>query len=250
MLNDRPVHTDVRVKKGDVVSALIVDVDGYNPAPPADIPLRFAYEDEYLAVLDKQAHLATQGPPEIGTRTVAGAIAFLWGKDLSFHPISRLDRGTSGLMLIAKSGYVHDLLRKQLHTENMLRKYKAVVIGAPDPPAAEIAFPIAREDGSSLKRIVSAEGKPSKTYYETLFTRGDLSLLEVTPYTGRTHQIRLHLSAIGCPIAGDWLYGKEDALLIDRPALHSYYLSFYHPILKRKMTFESDLPADIRSLLR
>ena len=86
LLNGRPVHTDVRVKSGDVVSARIGDVNGYNPAPPVDIPLRFVYEDEYLVVLDKQAGLATQGPPEIGNETVAGAVSFLWGQETSFHP--------------------------------------------------------------------------------------------------------------------------------------------------------------------
>ena len=249
LLNGRPVHTDVRVKSGDVVSARIGDVNGYNPAPPVDIPLRFVYEDEYLVVLDKQAGLATQGPPEIGNETVAGAVSFLWGQETSFHPVSRLDRGTSGLMIVAKSGYVHDLLRKQLHSESLLRKYKAVVEGIPRPPAAEIDLSIARENENSLKRIISDEGKPSKTYYKTLWTGDDRALLEVTPYTGRTHQIRVHLSAIKHPIVGDWLYGAEDRDLIARPALHSFFVSFYHPVLHSTMTFESPLPDDMKKLI-
>ncbi len=249
LLGGMPVHTDVRVKKGDVVSARIDDPEGHNPAPPVDIPLRFLYEDEDLVVLDKQAGLATQGPPEIGTRTIAGAIAFLWGNDKDFHPVSRLDRGTSGLMLIAKNGYVHDRLRRMLHSDELLRKYLAVVDGKPHPPAADIEFPIARENDLSLKRTISEGGKPSKTHYKVLRPSEKYSLLEATPYTGRTHQIRVHLSAIGHPIVGDWLYGSERKDLIERPALHSWFLSFQHPILNTRLTFTSSMPEDMRSLL-
>lgn len=248
-LNGRPVHTDVRVKKGDELSFSIDDVGGYNPAPPVDIPFAIAYEDEYLVVVDKPAGLATQGPPEIGDRTLAGAFSFRYGQDRSFHPVSRLDRGTSGLMAVAKYGYVHDRLRRLLHTDGYVRKYMALVEGIPRPPAADIDLAIARESDRSLKRIVSAEGKPSKTFYKTLETNDKYALLEVTPFTGRTHQIRVHLAAIGYPLVGDWLYGAEDTDLIARPALHSFYLSFRHPVFDKTFAFSSPLPEDIRSLL-
>ncbi len=246
-LDGKQVYTNVRVRAGEVLSVIIEDVDGFNPAPPVDIPLSFFYEDEYLVVLNKQAGLATQGPPEIGDRTVAGAISFLWGREKSFHPISRLDRGTSGLMLIAKNGYVHDRLRRQLHTEELCRKYLAVVRGIPHPPAADIDLPIKRENEESLKRIIADDGKPSLSHYVTLETKGDTSLVEVTPYTGRTHQIRVHMSAIGHPIIGDWLYGEETEE-ISRPALHSYLLTFLHPISGKILTFTSSLPSDMELL--
>ena len=248
-LNGRPVHTDVRLKKGDEVSFLIGDVGGCNPAPPVDIPLSIVYEDEYLVVIDKPAGLATQGPPEIGDRTLAGAFSFHYGQDRPFHPVSRLDRGTSGLMAVAKCGYVHDRLRRLLHTDGYVRKYMALVEGIPRPPAAEIDLAIARESEKSLKRVVSDEGKPSKTFYKTLETNDKYALLEVTPFTGRTHQIRVHLAAAGYPLVGDWLYGAENTELISRPALHSFFLSFRHPIFDKTFEFSSPLPEDIRVLL-
>ncbi|MBO4538693.1 MAG: RluA family pseudouridine synthase [Clostridia bacterium] len=249
MLNGRPVHTDVRVKQGDEISFLIDDVGGFNPAPPVDIPLTIVYEDDYLVVVDKPAGLATQGPPEIGDRTLAGVFSFRYGQDKSFHPVSRLDRGTSGLMAVAKCGYVHDRLRRQLHTDGYVRKYMALVEGIPRPPAAEIDLAIARESDRSLKRIISEEGKPSKTFYKTLEKNDKYALLEVTPFTGRTHQIRVHLAAIGYPLVGDWLYGAENAELISRPALHSFFLSFRHPVFDKTFDFSSSLPEDIRVLL-
>ncbi len=249
MLNGRQVHTDVRLKRGDELSFSIDDIGGYNPAPPVDIPLNFVYEDDYLVVVDKPAGIAVQGPPEIGDRTIAGAFSFLWGRERSFHPVSRLDRGTSGLFVVAKSGYIHDRLRTQLHTDKFVRKYLALVEGTPRPPAADIDLAIARESENSLKRVVSDDGKPSKTTYKTIASENGLSLLEVVLFTGRTHQIRVHLSAVGHPLAGDFLYGSEDRSLIARPALHSRYLSFYHPILERTLEFISPIPADIFKLL-
>ena len=248
-LNGLSVHTDVRLKKGDELSFSIEDTGGHNPAPPVDIPLNIVYEDDYLVVVDKPAGIAVQGPPEIGDRTIAGAFSFLWGQEKPFHPVSRLDRGTSGLFAVAKSGYIHDRLRRQLHTDMCVRKYLALVEGTPRPPAADIDLAIARESENSLKRIISDSGKPSKTTYKTILSANGFSLLEVVLSTGRTHQIRVHLAAIGHPLAGDFLYGREDRSLIARPALHSYYLSFCHPISGRTLEFTSSIPSDIFKLL-
>lgn len=248
-LNGLSVHTDVRLKKGDELSFSIEDTGGHNPAPPVDIPLNIVYEDDYLVVVDKPAGIAVQGPPEIGDRTIAGAFSFLWGQEKPFHPVSRLDRGTSGLFAVAKSGYIHDRLRRQLHTDMCVRKYLALVEGTPRPPAANIDLAIARENENSLKRIISDSGKPSKTTYKTILSANGFSLLEVVLSTGRTHQIRVHLAAIGHPLAGDFLYGREDRSLIARPALHSYYLSFCHPISGRTLEFTSPIPSDIFKLL-
>lgn len=248
-LNGSRVHTDVRLKKGDELSFSIDDIGGYNPAPPVDIPLNFVYEDDYLVVVDKPAGIAVQGPPEIGDRTMAGAFSFLWGQERSFHPVSRLDRGTSGLFVVAKSGYIHDRLRTQLHTDKFVRKYVALVEGTPRPPAADIELAIARENENSLKRVVSEDGKPSKTTYKTIASANGFCLIEAVLSTGRTHQIRVHLSAIGHPLVGDFLYGSENRSLIARPALHSRYLSFYHPISERTLEFTSPIPDDIFKLL-
>ncbi|PKN46339.1 MAG: RluA family pseudouridine synthase, partial [Deltaproteobacteria bacterium HGW-Deltaproteobacteria-17] len=125
----------------------------------------------------------------------------------------------------------------------------AVVTGTPEPRSGAVVLGIVREPGHSSKRLVSPDGAPSRTEYETLASAAGLSLLRVTPRTGRTHQIRVHLAAIGCPLAGDWLYGKADESLIDRPALHAASLRLTHPVTGERICVEAPLPEDLRSLL-
>ncbi len=246
-LNKTSVHVNVRVKKGDVLEAIIEDEPPKSVAPPEDIPLTVVYEDEDIAVIDKQAGLATQGPIESGTHTVASALSHRW-KNTVFHPVNRLDKGTSGLMVVAKNGYCHDILIRALHTEKFVRKYLAVAVGQVTPAQGCVDKPIARKTEKSLAREIRADGKASRTEYKTVLCGADKTLLEVTPKTGRTHQIRVHFASIGHPLVGDFLYGEETAL-IARPALHSFYLSFTHPTTGEELTFSSPLPADIENLL-
>ncbi len=250
-LNGRRVRTTEKVKENDILRVAVGDITGHNLAKPLNYPLNFVFEDEDLAVLDKPAGLATQGAPELMEKgeTVAGALAYLWGSDTAFHPVNRLDKGTDGLMVIAKSGYIHDRLRTLLHTEDFYRGYLAVTCGAPSPSFGRIELPLAREQSASLKRVVSQDGDYAVTDYETIGVYGKYALVSVKPLTGRTHQIRAHLAAIGCPLAGDWMYGEEAPDLISRPALHSAELSFVHPISGERLSFTSPLPEDMRRLI-
>ena len=165
------------------------------------------------------------------------------------HFVSRLDKGTSGLLIAAKSGYVHDRLRRALHSDNLRREYRAVAVGAVTPDHGVIDAPIGRADGSIIRRCVRADGLPSLTEYETLQTNERFTLLRLRPQTGRTHQLRVHMAYLGYPLAGDWLYGTEDKNLIARPALHSYELWFTQPITGQEFHFTATIPQDMQRLL-
>lgn len=182
------------------------------------------------------------------TVTVAGAVCHYLGQG-SFHCVNRLDRGTTGVMVVAKTGYVHRLCMEQLHSGDFRRTYLAVCSGVPSPAAGSIDLPIGREPDSLLRRRVDPAGLAAHTDYETLWQGPDRALLRLTPGTGRTHQLRLHLSAIGHPLLGDWLYGTEDRTLIPRPALHSHRLELTHPVTRRRLTVTAPLPEDMARLL-
>lgn len=228
LLNGENVRTGAAVKSGDVLSADISDRDGHNPAEPMVFPLRFVYEDEYLAVLDKPHGMAVHGSLRGGACTVANALAALWGQEQSFHPVNRLDKGTGGLMVIAKCGYVHDRLRRALHSNDFVREYEALCEGQVEAEQGRITLPIGKAAGT--KRCIDPLGESAETEYQVLERREDTTRLRLRLHTGRTHQIRVHLSALGHPICGDRLYGAALPFEEDAFALESVYVRFRHPI--------------------
>ena len=176
---------------------------------------------------------------------MAGALAFVRGTEFIFHPVNRLDKGTTGLMVIAKSGYVHDLLRRSLHTNRFRRDYLAVCVGTPPSGSGTIDAPIGRDETSTVRRCVRPDGSPAVSHYRVLGIRDGLTLVALLPETGRTHQLRVHMASIGCPLAGDWLYGTEDPTLIARPALHSHRLTLIHPITGDTLNLTAPPPEDL-----
>lgn len=246
-VNGVHARTTAVLQAGDRVEVESGDHRPPKAAPvPGDWPLPVVWEDEDLLVVNKPAGMTAHASSFLpDTPTVAGALAFSRGMDFIFHPVSRLDKGTTGLMVIAKSGYVHDLLRRQLHTDAFRREYRGVCLGVPDPPQGTVDLPIGRAEGSAIARQIRPDGDNAVTHYETLETQNGLSLLRLLPETGRTHQLRLHMAALGCPLAGDWLYGQEDPTLIPRPALHSYALELVHPITGEVLRLTAPLPEDM-----
>lgn len=217
---------------------------------PGNWPLPILWEDGHLMVVDKPAGMTAHASNFLpDTPTVAGALAWQRGTDFVFHPVNRLDKGTTGLMVIAKSGYVHDLLRRSLHSPQFYREYRGICIGCPTPESGTIRAPIGRDESSVVARMIRPDGSPAVSHYEVLQKAGGFSLLKLVPETGRTHQLRLHAAHIGCPLAGDWLYGAEAPELISRPALHSHLLILTHPVTGEILRISSPLPEDMRRLL-
>lgn len=251
-VNGRPVHTPQVLRAGDVLEVETEDRRPPKvPVVPGDWPLPVVWEDGHLLVADKPAGMTAHASNLLpDTPTVAGALAWSRGGDFVFHPVNRLDKGTTGLMVIAKSGYVHDRLRRLLHTEGFRREYRAICLGCPQMEAGTVDAPIGRAEGSLVAREVRPGGAEAVSHYRVLARGGGLSLLALRPETGRTHQLRVHMAHLGCPLAGDWLYGQEDPALIPRPALHSWALTLTHPVTGERLDLRAPLPEDMARLLR
>lgn len=251
LLNGQSVHINAIVHAGDVVSVALSertpreDLYCKNTAAP-DI----VYEDEDLLVLNKPAGVAMHPKADdAAAPSLAAMLTGYLGEGSVPHFVSRLDKGTSGLLIAAKSGYVHDRLRRALHSSELRREYRAVAVGQVTPPRGVIDAPIGRADGSIIRRCVREDGLVSRTEYEVLQTTERFTLLRLRPETGRTHQLRVHMAYLGHPLAGDWLYGTEDKKLIARPALHSYELWFTQPVTGQEMHFTAPIPQDMQRLL-
>lgn len=246
-LNGQRCRTTDLVAAGDVLSAQVGDIPAETGTAAMAYPLVILYEDEDLIVLEKPADMATHGRAQRGDITVANAIAALWGTDRAFHPVTRLDRGTSGLMVVAKSGYAHERLRNVLHTEQFCREYLALAAGELPAQRGSITLPLKKDENAKNKFRTAPDGMAARTDYEVMEVRGGVSLVRARLYTGRTHQIRIHLAALGCPLVGDRVYGTPSAR-IDRPALHSAYLKLTQPITGEYIDLTSPLPADMEEL--
>ena len=251
LVNGQHARTTCILRSGDILQ---VETGDHRPpkveVTPGDWPLPIVWEDGHLLVVDKPAGMTAHASNFLpDTPTVAGALAWSRGTDFVFHSVNRLDKGTTGLMVVAKSGYVHDLLRRSLHTDRFLREYRAVCIGCPEPSQGTIDAPIGRDETSTIARMVRPDGQSAVSHYEVLSSQNGLSLVKLLPETGRTHQLRVHMASIGYPLAGDWLYGTEAPNLIARPALHSYALTLTHPVTGEVLRLTAPLPEDMARLI-
>ena len=242
---------DKPVFEGETVSVLLPDASPVYTPSAYSIPLCIAYEDEHLLVIDKPAPLASQSSARQADNTLENAVfAYFECPDhFIYRPVNRLDKGTSGLRIVAKDAHTQQLLQRMLHTEQFARRYLAVIEGIPESPSGVIDAPIAKEDAASIRRIVTPDGKPSVTHYELLYTNNGRSLVRLQLETGRTHQIRVHMAHIGCPVCGDFLYGTELLQLPGRFALHSAEIDAKHPITGKRLHVESQLPETLASLM-
>ena len=251
LVNGRHARTVDLVHAGDVLAVRSEDLrEPKAVITPGNWPLPVVWEDGHLLVVNKPAGMTAHASNFLpGTPTVAGALAWQRGTDFLFHPVNRLDKGTTGLMVVAKSGYVHDLLRRSLHSDRFQREYRAVCIGCPSPERGTIDAPIGRKTDSVVARCVRPDGSPAVSHYEVLAKKDGMSLVRLLPETGRTHQLRVHMASVGCPLAGDWLYGTEDVELIARPALHSCALTMIHPVTGETLNLTAPVPKDMVRLV-
>ncbi len=227
---------------------------------PEPVPgLRIVHEDDDLVVVDKPAGVAAhpslnwEGPDVLAGLAAAGIQIATSGAAERQGIVSRLDVGTSGLMVVAKSEYAYSRLKQLFRSRQVDKTYHALVQGLPDPMVGTIDAPIGRRPGAEFKFAVMDSGKPSVTHYEVIEAFRRAALLEVHLETGRTHQIRVHLAALRHPCCGDTMYGADPVLAkrlrLDRQWLHATGLAFEHPGTGRRVEFTSVYPDDLAAAL-
>lgn len=262
-INGRPAHTSRRVVEGDRVEVRALDVPA-GAAPPRTpagvrrtseeeagqvVPL---YEDAHVVVLDKPAGVVVHPSGRIRHGTLVQTLGErdrAAGIRAGIHALHRLDRDTSGVLLVARTPGAHARMDRELRAGRIRRRYLAMVAGHPQVPEGCIDLPLAREAGGGNRRVVQEGGAAARTWVEILERFPSAALLSVTLETGRTHQIRAHLSHVGHPILGDRLYGGPTGGSVPRMALHAHVLTFAHPDSGEDVSVEAPLPADLQGLL-
>lgn len=246
-----PTPVNAVLREGQTVTMLWPEEQSVYQLRPYELAMNIPYEDEHLLVIDKPAPLASQSSAGHPDNSLENAVYAYMGcpKDFIYRPVNRLDKGTSGLMVVAKTPHAQHLLQRQLHTEAFQRVYLAVVEGVPEPLRGMIDAPIAKVEAACIRRVVCPEGRPSVTHYQVEQVSGQRALVRLKLETGRTHQIRVHMSHLGCPVCGDFLYGTELPELPGRFALHSAELVLAHPLTGDVLHIASLLPEELSALL-
>ena len=247
-VNGQAQWTNYAVQPGDVITVrLAEEVPEY---PAEDGPLDILYEDDHILVVDKPAGMLIHPSRARNEGTLANYVFGYFqrtGQKSAFHPMTRLDRDTYGIVLLAKNSHVHALLQ----TVDVVKTYHALTFGGPKADSGIIDAPIARRELPSLLRYVGPEGKPSVTEYRVLERNEKLCKLSLRPITGRTHQLRVHCAHMGWPILGDPQYGTEESqafsneLKLPHQMLCAKRLEFDHPITGEKMMLESRMDAEV-----
>lgn len=252
-IRGRTVYTVHRLEAGEILRVTLAEKESSLNIIPVDLPLSIVYEDEDILVINKAAGVPVHPSQGHHHSTLANALAWYYsqkGEPFTCRVINRLDKDTTGLILLAKHmlsacALSGGMLKREIH-----REYRAIVCGRP-PREGVINSPIARVPGSVIERQVdAANGEAACTHYKRLSYNGalDLSFISLWLETGRTHQIRVHMKSIGHPLPGDFLY-HPDCRHIGRQPLHSHRLSFLHPVTGQPMDFTADLPRDMACLL-
>ena len=244
LVNGKPAHTDYAVKPGDIIAVLLDEPEPEYPAEDGD--LRILYEDDHLLAVDKPAGMLIHPSRSCFSGTLANLVVGYYrktGQKCAFHPVTRLDRDTFGVVLLAKNSHIHNLMQAAA----VQKTYHAYVYGQPEGEQGIIDAPIARKPLPSLLREVRPDGKPSVTEYAVLERDEKLCKLALCPITGRTHQLRLHCAHMGYPILGDPQYGSEESQSFSSQAglqtqqLCAKRLEFTHPMTGDPVTLESKL---------
>lgn len=248
-VNDMPCHTDYHVMPGDVITVRLEAEQPEYPAEPGE--LRVLYEDAYMLAVEKPAGMLIHPSHSRNTGTLANIVQWYYQKNgisAAFHPLTRLDRDTFGVVLLGKNAHISQLLQRQ----KIDKVYHALTFGGPQSQWRTIDLPIARKPLPSLLREIREDGKPSVTEFRVLERENEICKLELRPITGRTHQLRLHCAAMGYPILGDPQYGSEESaaysqrLGLTTQLLCAKKLELDHPITGCHLRIESHMDASLK----
>ncbi len=236
---------------GQILSILVADREEGDLIPSYE-SVNIVYEDEDILVVNKDAGVAVHPGPGHHDDTLGNFLTGYYknkGVPFVYRPAHRLDRNTSGLMVVARHAHVQELLKKQLHSGDFQRTYLAICQGEFAEKTGIVDQPIGRVDGSVLMRQVRSDGVQAVTRYKILSEKNKRSLVQLELETGRTHQIRVHMAWLGHPLVGDFLYGVEDKTLIGRTALHSWKLELRQPLTDKVLNITAPVPQDMLNLL-
>jgi 23S rRNA pseudouridine1911/1915/1917 synthase len=254
LVNGHKANATRRLHAGDLVQ-INVALTSTPALVPEPIPVRILFEDEHLLVVDKPAGMLVYPNPEVTSGTLMNALCFLMqqgGTGLRPGLVHRLDRDTSGLMVVAKTTQAHRVLAKHFRLHWVTKKYLALVHGRVVQDSLEVSLPVGRVPDKNPYWQVTLEGREALTCVRVLERVQDYTLLEAEPKTGRTHQIRVHLAAIGHPVVGDSMYGCErqsETPALNRHFLHAASLEFNHPRSGERLRLFSPLPPDLADFL-
>ncbi len=251
LVNDEHATVRCKLKTGDAVVVIFPAEKPSEGMLPQKIDLEIVYEDDWCLVINKPPFIPVIPSREHPEGTLAnGLLEYYLEKGIAatIHIVNRLDKDTSGLMLVAKHRFAHSLFSALQKQSGIHRTYYALVEGAVNEPQGVINAPIGRKDDSIIERTVREDGQMAVTHFHVVKSFKDNTLVSLKLETGRTHQIRVHMAFIGHPLCGDSLYGGSHKL-ISRQALHSSELSFVHPFLEKEMHFAIALPPDMKSIV-
>ena len=252
-LNSLPTYTKKSVTVGDTVSVLIDFEEDNSNIVASNIPLNIIYEDDYLLVLNKPANIAIHPSILHFDNSLSNGVKFYFDKlglKKKIRIVNRLDRNTSGIVILAKNEYIQECLIKQMKTNEFKKEYLAIAKGILESKSGTLNFPIARKEGSIIERTVSSDGDSAITHYDVVKEFNNLSLVHIVLETGRTHQIRVHLSKIGYPIVGDEVYSNgKNEWGVHGQCLHARSLKFKHPITDEEMYVEAEIPEYFQQII-
>ena len=251
-VNGKCVHINYQINLNDKLEVYIDFIEDNSNIIPIKMDLDTLYEDEYMLILNKPSGLPVHPSMLHFDSSLSNGVKFYFdsiGLKKKIRPVNRLDKDTSGIVIFAKNEYIQESLVKQMKSNKFNKNYIAIINGTLRKKNGIINLPISRKSDSIIEREVNKNGDTAITEYYVIKEYNNMSLLYITLKTGRTHQIRVHFSYIGHPIVGDSLYGKPSPL-INRQALHSCKISFFHPITNEHLIIESNIPQDILNVFK
>ena len=250
-LNNVLIDTRNKIASEDIITIDLSDEEDNSNIVPTKMDLDILYEDEWFLVINKPPNLAIHPSNLHYSDSLSNGIKYYFnqiGLKKKIRPVNRLDLNTSGIVIFAKCEYIQEQFAKQMLEHIFKKEYLCIAEGHLNNKTGIIDLPIARKPNSIIERCIDNSGKCCITHYKVIKEFKNYSLVNCKLETGRTHQIRVHFSAIGHPLLGDSLYNKKSDL-INRQALHSYKIELIHPISKKTMTFECELPLDMKNLI-